>query len=99
MLVKLVMGLFEDVSRMDEEDRQRRILFAKEQQARTMRKLANKVCDTCGRSIVGNHGGGCKHSSFWVGDCENDMLCKSCAIICDSCEKVYCRKHINKHKC
>ena len=53
------------------------------------------VCDNCGL-VVKQLKGKCQEQHW---DLKEGWVCSNCAKICPKCKKVFCPKHINKHKC
>ena len=68
----------------------------------------NSTCDYCGRNVkITEMKGYCQWKGFLGRHClSSDMgslskkhLCKKCADECRYCNKIFCPKHIDTHKC
>lgn len=51
-------------------------------------------CRTCGRNYKLSEGANCKKVL-----CIRKGLCPNCIRICKKCNKVFCPKHIDNHRC
>jgi len=56
-----------------------------------------KTCDYCGRMINKGDKAGMCQATHW--DFKEGYVCSKCMKVCKKCNKIFCPKHINKHKC
>ncbi len=91
-LVVVIGKLWEDMIKMS---------MAKSHMSNLMDEASEKfqkdrTCDVCGRNFDRAKGGKCMKGGF---GCDNENLCSKCMKVCRDCKKVFCPKHISKHKC
>lgn len=84
------LAIFKKKSDLDEVERTAKL-------EREEREEAQKQCGYCGKNFhkKSEIKGECQH--FWKLGLE--YLCKKCAKECKKCGKIFCPKHIKKHRC